>query len=152
MAANTPNTEIVDILNKKKNDIRIYALVDTLEYLKRGGRISSVQAIAGNIINLKPIIRVLDNKMVVAKKPMGYSRGLNALLGYLEADKDNIDEDMMTITHCLADKDAEYLKNEIPNIVSHNNLMETHAGCVVSTHCGPRCIGILYILKHPENN
>lgn len=131
--------------------VRVQFVIDTLKYLHMGGRCSGTSRILGTALNLKPIIRVLDNKMVVAKKPMGYSRGLNALLGYLEADKDNIDEDMMTITHCLADSDAALLKTKIPTIIKHNNLMETHAGCVISTHCGPRCIGILYILKHPEN-
>ena len=131
--------------------VRVQFVIDTLKYLHMGGRCSGTSRILGTALNLKPIIRVLDNKMVVAKKPMGYSRGLNALLGYLEADKDNIDEDMMTITHCLADSDAALLKTKIPAIIKHNNLVETHAGCVISTHCGPRCIGILYILKHPEN-
>lgn len=144
--------EIFDKVNELVPLVRVQFVIDTLKYLHMGGRCSGVSKFFGTALKLKPIIRVLDNKMVVAKKPIGYNRGLQALLGYLEQDKDNIDEDMMTITHCLADKDAEYLKNEIPNIVNHNNLMETHAGCVISTHCGPRCIGILYILKHPENN
>ena len=131
--------------------VRVQFVIDTLKYLHMGGRCSGMAKIFGTALKLKPIIRVLDNKMVVAKKPIGYNKGLNALLGYLEADKDNIDEDMMTITHCLADDDAIYLKQEIPNIIDHKNLVETHAGCVISTHCGPRCIGILYILKHQEN-
>ncbi len=131
--------------------VRVQFVIDTLKYLHMGGRCSGTSRILGTALKLKPIIRVLDNKMVVAKKPIGYNRGLSALLGYLEADKDNIDEDMMTITHCLADSDAQYLKEQIPTIIEHKNLMETHAGCVISTHCGPRCIGILYILKHPEN-
>lgn len=131
--------------------VRVQFVIDTLKYLHMGGRCSGVSKLFGTVLKLKPIIRVLDNKMIVTKKPIGYNRGLQVLLNYLENDKDNIDEDMMTITHCLAPDDAKYLKEEIPNIVNHKNLMETHAGCVISTHCGPRCIGILYILKHPEN-
>ena len=131
--------------------VRVQFVIDTLKYLHMGGRCSGMAKIFGSALKLKPIIRVLDNAMVVAKKPIGYNKGLQALLGYLEQDKDNIDEDMMTITHCLADEDAKYLHEHIPTIVDHKNIMETHAGCVISTHCGPRCIGILYILKHPEN-
>ncbi len=132
--------------------VRVQFVIDTLKYLHMGGRCSGTAKIFGSALRLKPIIRVLDNKMVVAKKPIGYSKGLQALLGYLEQDKDNIDEDMMTITHCFADEDAKYLKEKIPTIIDHKNLVETHAGCVISTHCGPRCIGILYILKHQKNN
>ncbi len=140
-------SEIVEKLNGIIPLVRVQFVIDTLKYLHMGGRCSGTAKLFGQLLDLKPIIRVLDNKMEVSKKPIGYKRGLKALLGYLEDDKDNIDEDMMTITHCLADEDAEYLKNKIPTIINHNNLMETHAGCVISTHCGPRCIGILYILK-----
>ena len=130
--------------------VRVQFVIDTLKYLHMGGRCSGMAKIFGTALKLKPIIRVIDNAMVVAKKPIGYNRGLQAMLGYLEQDKDNIDEDMLTITHCLADEDAKYLKQQVPTIVDHKNIVETHAGCVISTHCGPRCIGILYILKQPE--
>ena len=131
--------------------VRVQFVVDTLKYLHMGGRCSGTARIFGSALQLKPIIKVVDNKMVVAKKPIGYKKGLKALLEYLEEDKDNIDEDLLTITHCLADEDAQYLLEKVPTIIDHKNIMETHAGCVISTHCGPRCIGILYILKHPEN-
>jgi len=127
--------------------VRVQFVVDTLKYLHMGGRCSGTARLFGTALQLKPIIKVVDNKMVVAKKPIGYKKGLKALLEYLEDDKDNIDEDMLTITHCLADEDAQYLLSKIPSIVDHKNIVETHAGCVISTHCGPRCIGILYILK-----
>ena len=130
--------------------VRVQFVIDTLKYLHMGGRCSGMAKIFGTALKLKPIIRVVDNAMIVAKKPIGYNKGLNALLGYLEQDKDNIDEDMLTVTHCLADEDAKVLMKEIPSIVDHKNIVETHAGCVISTHCGPRCIGILYILKQPE--
>ena len=130
--------------------VRVQFVIDTLKYLHMGGRCSGMAKIFGTALKLKPIIRVIDNAMVVAKKPVGYNKGLQAMLGYLEQDKDNIDEDMLTITHCLADEDAKYLKQQVPTIVDHKNIVETHAGCVISTHCGPRCIGILYILKQPE--
>lgn len=143
--------EIAEKIEELVPLVRVQFVIDTLKYLHMGGRCSGVSKLFGTVLKLKPVIRVLDNKMVVAKKPIGYNRGLQVLLNYLENDKDNIDEDMMTITHCLASEDATYLKETIPTIVKHKNLMETQAGCVISTHCGPRCIGILYILKHPEN-
>lgn len=139
--------EIAEKIEELVPLVRVQFVIDTLKYLHMGGRCSGMAKIFGTALKLKPIIRVLDNKMVVAKKPIGYNKGLHALLGYLEQDKDNIDEDMITITHCLADEDAKYLKQAIPNVIDHKNIVETHAGCVISTHCGPRCIGILYILK-----
>lgn len=132
--------------------VRTQFVVNTLKYLHMGGRCSGTARIFGTALKLKPIIRVMDNKMVVTKKPIGFHRGMQAMINYFEADKDNIDEDMMTITHCHADEDAKYLLEHLPTILDHKNIMETYAGCVISTHCGPRTIGILYILKHPEEN
>lgn len=140
--------EIVDKVKEIVPLVRVQFVVDTLKYLHLGGRCSGTARIVGTALQLKPIIRVIDNKMEVSKKTIGYKKGLNALLGYLEADKDNVDEDMITITHCLANEDAEFLMTKIPQIVDHKNILETNAGCVISTHCGPRCIGILYILKN----
>lgn len=130
--------------------VRTQFVINTLKYLHMGGRCSGTSRIIGSTLRLKPIIRVMNNKMVVSKKPIGFHRGLNAMLEYVEADKGNIDEDMMTVTHCLAPEDAEYLMNKLPSIVPHSNLVETQAGCVISAHCGPRTIGVLYILKHLE--
>ena len=143
--------EIVTKLEEIIPLVRVQFVIDTLKYLHMGGRCSGMAKIFGTALKLKPIIRVLDNKMVVAKKPIGFNKGLSALLGYLQEDKDNIDEDLMTVTHCMADDDAKYLLEKIPTVVNHKNIMETKAGCVISTHCGPRTIGILYILKQPEN-
>ena len=144
--------EIAEKVKEIVPRVRVQFVINTLKYLHMGGRCSGTTRILGTALKIKPIIRVLNNKMVVAKKPIGYNRGLRALLKYLDHDKDNLDPDMMTITHCFADEDAKYLREEITNMVGEFNLMETHAGCVISTHCGQRCIGILYILDHEPQN
>ena len=144
--------EIFDEVSKLIPLVRTQFVINTLKYLHMGGRCSGTARIFGSTLRLKPIIRVSNNKMVVTKKPIGYHRGLNAMLEYVEADKNNIDEDMMTITHCLADEEAQYLMEKVPTIVNHPNIVETKAGCVISAHCGPKTIGVLYILKHLEEN
>ena len=139
--------EIAEKINELVPLVRSQFVIDTLKYLHMGGRCSGTARIFGTALQLKPLIKVTDNKMDVAKKPIGFKKGLKAMLDCLEDDKDNIDEDMITITHCLADEDAKYLMEKIPSIIDHKNIFETQAGCVISTHCGPRTIGILYILK-----
>ena len=139
--------EIAEKINELVPLVRSQFVIDTLKYLHMGGRCSGTARIFGTALQLKPLIKVTDNKMDVAKKPIGFKKGLKSMLDCLEADKDNVDEDMITVTHCLADEDAKYLMEKIPSIVDHKNIFETQAGCVISTHCGPRTIGILYILK-----
>jgi fatty acid-binding protein DegV len=100
------------------------------------------------VLRIKPIIRVVDGKMEVAKKPLGrFERALRMLLEYFQNDAENIDPEYVMVTHSMADEDAVYLREEIAKIADVENICETKAGAVISTHCGPRTIGILYLLK-----
>lgn len=121
--------------------------INTLQYMYYGGRCSGTTKLFGTMLNIKPIIRVVDNQMVVAKKPIGYKKALDAILEYVRADLDNLDLDNIMITHCLADDDAKYFWEELKKMVPAESIRETFAESIVSTHCGPRTIGILYMLK-----
>lgn len=141
-----------EIANKLENlvpKVRSMFSINTLEYLHKGGRCSGTARFFGSMLKIKPIIRVVDGKMIVAKKPRGkYKVALDAQLEYVMHDKDNIDPDNLFITHCLAeDEDIEYLKSEVGKHVKVDNIYVTKASSVISTHCGPRTIGILYIVK-----
>lgn len=122
--------------------------VETLEYLHLGGRCSGTAKLFGTLLKIKPIIKVVDGKMMVAKKPIGsYKKALDIMLENVVADLENIDLDNVLVTHCKADNDAKYLIEELKKIVPLECIHETFAESIVSTHCGPRTIGILYILK-----
>ncbi|HHW99910.1 MAG TPA: DegV family protein [Acholeplasmataceae bacterium] len=140
--------EIADKLEVLVPKVRTMFSIDTLEYLHKGGRCSGTARFFGSMLKIKPIIRVVDGKMVVAKKPRGkYKVALDTQLDYFMHDKDNIDPENIFITHCLAhDEDIEYLKEKITQTIDVKNLHVTNASSVISTHCGPRTIGILYIV------
>ncbi len=127
--------------------VRSQFCINTLQYMYYGGRCSGTTKLFGTMLNIKPVIRVVDNQMVVAKKPIGYKKALDAILDYIRADLDNLDLDHIMITHCQADGDAPYFWSELKKIVPESSIRETNAESIVSTHCGPRTIGILYILK-----
>ncbi|HBP25858.1 MAG TPA: fatty acid-binding protein DegV [Acholeplasmatales bacterium] len=128
--------------------VRTQFAINTLEYLHKGGRCSGTARIFGTLLKIKPIIRVIDGAMVVAQKPHGkFSVALEVMLDYLRKDKNNVDPDCIMVTHSLAPEEAVFLKDQIKKIVKADTILETFASGVISTHCGPRTIGILYILK-----
>ena len=87
--------------------------------------------------------------MGVCAKPRGKTQvALDALLDIFREDAANIETDRIFITHSLADESFEYLKEKVSEIRPDVPIIEAKAGCVISTHCGPGTIGILYILKH----
>ena len=140
--------EIVQELNRCIPLVRTQFAINTLTYLHYGGRCSDVTRLFGTLLKIKPIVKVVNGKMVVAKKPIGkLTKALNVILQMVEADKDNIDLDNVMITHCLADEEAQYLKEGLTKFLQPENVHETFADVIVSSHCGPKTIGILYILK-----
>jgi DegV family protein with EDD domain len=129
--------------------VRSQFAIQTMDYLYKGGRCSALSMFLGSVLAIKPIIQVNDGKLDVYKKSVGkMTRALDIMLEDYFSLFDQIDKDYVMITHSLADKSAEYMKNKIiEKGLVPNQLLETQAGCVISTHCGKGTIGILYILK-----
>ena len=77
------------------------------------------------------------------------SRALDIMLNDFlsEVQKNNIDVDYIMVTHSLAHKHAIYMMDKINQICQPKQLLENFAGCVISSHCGPGTIGILYIVR-----
>jgi DegV family protein with EDD domain len=141
--------EIAELMRETIPHVRSQFVIDTMEYLHKGGRCSGMVRLVGTILKIKPIIEVREGKMEVGAKPRGKIEfGLDKLAEMLAADADNVDLDNVFITHSEADKSCEYLTEKVKEIVPEANVLSSRAGCVISTHCGPGTIGVLYILKH----
>lgn len=139
--------EIFEKVNELVPRVRTQFAINTLKYLHMGGRCSGVSKILGTALKLKPIIKVINGKLEVSKKPIGYVRALRTMLDNTYADLGNMDLDHIFVTHTVADSDAKYLKEELSKVIPSDCLRETNASGVIATHCGPRTIGILYLVK-----
>lgn len=126
--------------------VRSQFAIQTLDYLYKGGRATGLQALMGSMLRIKPIIKVVDGKLGVDKKAFGkMSRALDLMLEDYFALGDKVDLDYVMITHSLADKHAIYMMDIVKQKLNPKHLIESHAGCVISSHCGEGTIGILYI-------
>jgi DegV family protein with EDD domain len=130
-------------------NVRSQFVIDTLEYLYKGGRLNALSNFFGSMLKIKPIIKVRDGLMAVGKKGRGtMKKGIDLMLAEVFAEKENIDPEFMMITHSLADEQVLYIRERIKQEnLEVENLHETQAGCVISSHCGKGTIGVLYILK-----
>lgn len=131
--------------------VRSQFAIKTLDYLHKGGRASGTAKLLGGILGIKPIIQVREGRLDVYKKPSGkMTRALDIMLkDFLdEVESHNLDLDYIMVTHSLADKQADYMMSHIKSNIKVKHLMENHAGCVISSHCGPGTIGILYIVRN----
>ena len=140
--------EIVSYIEEQKPMVRASFVVDTLVYLHRGGRCSSVSALVGNMLKLHPKIVVEDGAMHATKKYRG--KMMSVIMDYtkdMEADLLQAKKDRVFITHsgcdsATVDSVYEYLKQ-----LNHfEEILITRAGRVISSHCGPGTLGVLYIM------
>lgn len=139
--------EIANKVRQLVPKVKTAFVIDTLDYLHKGGRCSAISSFVGGVLKIRPIVKVVDGKMILAQKLMGKrEKALNTMLANVIKEKDNIDMDRMMVTHSISD-DADYLKSELRIALPVKDIIETQAGCVISSHCGPNTIGILYIEK-----
>lgn len=141
--------EIAEYLaNNVRDNVRAQFLIEQMDYLHKGGRCSALASFFGRAFHIKPIIRVENGKLKVFKKPIGRTiNACNALLDIIKSDLANLDLDCVMITSTRAETSEKYLYEKLSEMVDPSKIMITKAGCVISSHCGPGTIGILYIVK-----
>lgn len=129
------------------NKVRASFIVDTLKFLHRGGRCSSVAALIANTLRLKPEIQVSDGKMGVARKYRGNLKSV--ILKYVQdkfSQLVNADPSRIFITHSGCPKEIiDAVKEYLKGLGIFKEILETRAGSVISSHCGPNTLGILWI-------
>lgn len=141
--------DICSIINKLSNDVSAQFAVDTLDYLHKGGRCSGTVRLFGHLLHIHPVIKVIDGKLVVYRKPRGkYIKAIDEMLEIIQGDMPNVDLDHVFITHTGAKQEyLDYFYNELIKIVPQSCVEITNAGSVITSHCGYGTIGVLYIKK-----
>ena len=138
--------EVARRLTAMRDKIQLYALLDTLEYLKKGGRISSAAAIAGGLLSIKPIIRVREGKLEMAGKARGAKQGAASLLAAMDTlgvDKSRAmllgytGQTRAPLEKFIADNAARFGENPPTAIV----------GSVIGAHAGPGALAVAFFSK-----
>ena len=142
--------EIVETMNQLKPFVRASFIVDTLTFLHRGGRCSGVAALAGGALKLHPKIVVENGGMKPDKKYRGKMN--SAILSYvkdLEPQIKNAKNDRVFITHSGCEEEIiQSVRQYLSELGHFEEILITRAGGVISSHCGPGTLGVLFI----ENN
>ena len=142
-------SEIVEKIQEMRERVRASFVVDTLTYLHRGGRCSGLAALAGGALKLHPLISVVDGKMLPGKKYRGkMNRVIIEYVKDMETELKNAKEDRVFITHSgCEDEILEAVKAEITSLGHFKEILITRAGSVITSHCGPGTLGVLFIAE-----
>ena len=141
---------IAEKLNEEKKRIKIVAMVDTLEYLCKGGRLSKTAAIAGGILNIKPVLAIDDGEIKILGKARGSKQGNNFLVSEIEkAGGVDFDRPLLLgytgLSNALLVKYIEDSKKLWED--SRACLNSTIIGSVIGTHAGPGAIAVAFFRK-----
>lgn len=141
--------EIVDIISDTRVDVKASFVVDTLTFLARGGRCSSASALVGNALQIHPRIEVNMGKMGVGEKYRGKMN--KVLLKYaqeMEADLIKADKRRVFVTHSPIERElAQPIVDYLVSLNYFDEVIETDAGGVITSHCGPSTLGVLFYSK-----
>ena len=144
------NCEIETILDKlqyiKDNKDYIFT-VDTLEYLQKGGRISSTKAAIGTILNIKPILTVEDGLVVQIDSVRGRKKIIEKMIEIMKSRATNFENQTVVISHGDNEELQLKLKEAIENELSPKEIILGEVGSTIGTHSGPGIVGIFYMKK-----
>ncbi len=141
---------VAEILQKEKENIRIIAMVDTLEYLKKGGRVSSAASFAGGLLNIKPVLAVKNGEIIMLGKARGSKQGNNLLVTEIEkAGGVDFSRPIMLGYTGLSDLLLKKYIQDSAALWQGNvdSLRYTTVGSVIGAHAGPGAIAVAFFKK-----
>ena len=139
--------EIRQVLEKEKMQASIYVTVDTLKYLKKGGRITPAAAAIGTVLNLKPVLQIQGEKLDAFAKVRGWKAAKKTMLNAIEKDltdrfADVKDQMVLGMAYTCSKEEADEWKNEIQTRFPDYELVEGPLSLSIACHIGPGAMAI----------
>ncbi len=138
--------EIAETVTRRRDDLQVYLALDTLEYLKRGGRISGARAAIGSLLSVKPIIEIKDGQVETAERVRTRGKAREKLVELLAA----YPMERLSILHTTeadVEEFAEQLIAKVPGGIDRSRVTIDLVGPSVGPHLGPGCVGAVVLYK-----
>ena len=144
--------EIAETLRGRTGLVNASFVVRTVDYLRRGGRCSGLEALGARMLHIRPSIVVRDGKMHPGEKYRGrYEHYLKHYIRDLLENDQNIDFNRVFITHSPSEEGlVRFAIDTVKSYGLFREVLETMAGCTVCSHCGPDTLGVLFMWKEPK--
>ncbi len=144
--------EIAETLRRRTGLVDASFVVRTVEYLRRGGRCSGLEAMGAKLLHIRPSIKVTDGRMHPGEKYRGrYEHYLKHYIRDTLAQDADIDFRRVFITHSPSEEGlVSFAVETVKSYGLFREVLETMAGCTVCTHCGPDTLGLLFMRREPR--
>jgi len=136
-------------LREASEKLDVSFVIQTLDYLHKGGRCSAVAALGANLMKLRPEIEMKGGKLAVAKKYRGsIERSVSDYIKGRLANRDDVDLSRIFVTHSgVPDEVLTMAVDLVKSLHPFENVYTSRAGCTISSHCGPETLGVLFFTK-----
>lgn len=146
--SNLSPKEIINRLNKLKENMKAYFMVDDLTNLQRGGRLSGAQALVGSLLKIKPILHFVDGEIVPYEKIRTRKKAINKIVDMLEEDVGKGTVERVVFIHANDESSAKQLESEFKERHPNIETVISYFGPVIGTHLGEGAIGIAWHHKY----
>jgi DegV family protein with EDD domain len=138
-------TQIVTLVESMKDRTHLFAVLDTLNFVYRGGRVGWVEALLGTLMRIKPIVDVWQGEVKLLERTRTWTRSLDRLIERVQA-LGPLERAM--VLHANAQKEAEQLADRLQSIAPNWRRLVGHAGVTIASHTGPGAVGIACTAGH----
>ena len=143
--AGKSRTKIVSEIEAMKRHCRLYFIVDTLKYLKKGGRLKASAATIGEVLKVKPILTISDGLVDTASKARGSKKAFIEVARLIHDSKQTLNGKRVIIGHTNAPENLATFKAWIEKHYSPTEIIQTDIGSVVGTHAGPGAVALSFV-------
>jgi DegV family protein with EDD domain len=138
-----PLAQIVALVEDMKPRVRLFAALDTLEYLQKGGRVGKTVAALGTLLNIKPLVEVRDSAVLPLERVRTRRRSVQRLIELI-AELGPLEE--LAVLHTNAPQEAQRLVEEISFLHPLARILIAEAGVIIGTHAGPNGLGVACVV------
>jgi DegV family protein with EDD domain len=143
-AAGQPAGAIVEHLDRRRRDVRLYAVLETLEYLQKGGRIGRAAAFLGSTLQIKPLISVREGVVEPVERVRTFRRGVERLI---ELAREQAPFHRLAVLHLGAEAPASELREQLQALQPELPIPFAQIGTVVGTYAGPGTLGFAGLVR-----
>lgn len=138
-------SEIVDRIIYMKENLVCKFIIEDINYLKKGGRLTGSQALISKLLNIKPILTIEDGRVIFDSKVRGKKKAIKWIISWLKDNDFKLEERTIGLFHSNNDVYLKDLHKELTESFNVKEIIEAKVGAVVGTHAGPGCIAIAFV-------
>lgn len=138
--------QVMDQLNLMKGKVDHIFTVDTLEYLKKGGRLNPMKATLATMLNIKPILTVEDGLVEPLDRVRGSKKVISKMIDLARERGSGFENKVVGISHANCKDTLELLRDQVEKELKPKEILVTEIGCTIGTHAGPGTLAIFYAI------